>query len=78
MAPSTTTIETTTCQNISTKTLSTDKFLKSELIKRHASNIPNDYIKPKNLKLKINGKWLNLSKDFVAKHPGGSVINQYK
>lgn len=28
--------------------------------------------------LKINGKWLSLSRDFVQKHPGGGVINQYK
>lgn len=30
------------------------------------------------IQVKINGKWLNLSKEFVAKHPGGEVINQYK
>ncbi|KAI1732930.1 fatty acid desaturase domain-containing protein [Ditylenchus destructor] len=30
------------------------------------------------IQIKINGKWLTLSKEFVAKHPGGEVINQYK
>lgn len=33
---------------------------------------------PDGMRLKINGKWLELDKDFIAKHPGGSVITQYK
>jgi fatty acid desaturase len=33
---------------------------------------------PSTIRVKINEKWLQLSKDFVAKHPGGSVITQYK
>ncbi|KAE9551494.1 hypothetical protein FO519_005288 [Halicephalobus sp. NKZ332] len=33
---------------------------------------------PEDLRIKVNGKWLNLSKEFVSSHPGGSVITQYK
>uniref|UniRef100_A0A914WC67 Cytochrome b5 heme-binding domain-containing protein n=1 Tax=Plectus sambesii TaxID=2011161 RepID=A0A914WC67_9BILA len=29
-------------------------------------------------KLRIDGKWYNISKEFLQKHPGGSVITQYK
>jgi hypothetical protein len=37
--------------------------------------------RPKELdpvRIKINGKWLLLSAEFVAGHPGGSVIYQYR
>lgn len=30
------------------------------------------------VRIKINGKWLLLSAEFVASHPGGSVIYQYR
>jgi fatty acid desaturase len=38
------------------------------------SGIPS----PDGMRLKINGKWLDLDKDFISKHPGGSVITQYR
>lgn len=37
-------------------------------------NVPS----PESLRIKVNGKWLELSKEFVSSHPGGSVITQYK
>jgi cytochrome b involved in lipid metabolism len=30
------------------------------------------------VRIKIKGKWLLLSEEFVANHPGGSVIYQYR
>lgn len=33
---------------------------------------------PEAIRIKIKDKWLQLSKEFVASHPGGSVITQYK
>lgn len=30
------------------------------------------------MQVKINGKWLDLSTEFVANHPGGPVITQYR
>lgn len=76
MAPSSVNTETTNCQTISTEELIKNKFKTKFSLENN--KIFNDYIKPENLKLKINGKWLNLSKEFVSKHPGGAVINQYK
>lgn len=74
---SVTTETTTTCQIISTEESIKNKFKLTTNNLENNSNF-NDYIKPENIRLKINGKWLNLSKEFVSKHPGGSVINQYK
>lgn len=41
-------------------------------------NNNNDKKHVTDIHIKINGKWLTLSKEFVARHPGGSVIKQYK
>lgn len=30
------------------------------------------------LRMKINGKWLWLSEEFIKGHPGGPVLTQYK
>lgn len=37
-----------------------------------------DYYSVEAIRIRVNGKWLELSKEFVASHPGGSVINQYR
>uniref|UniRef100_A0A7E5A188 FA_desaturase domain-containing protein n=1 Tax=Panagrellus redivivus TaxID=6233 RepID=A0A7E5A188_PANRE len=33
---------------------------------------------PENVRLKVNGKWLDLGQEFVINHPGGSVLTQYQ
>lgn len=64
-----------------TRTRQASSSLQEELLKNGGYTAPvqyGDYERVGDIRVKINGKWLHLNKEFVASHPGGSVINQYK
>ncbi|VDN03235.1 unnamed protein product [Thelazia callipaeda] len=57
--------------------------LTTDKIKKGISNESMDKFtkmnqKSSDMRLKIDGKWLLLTKDFQQRHPGGSVITQYR
>ncbi|CAD5218882.1 unnamed protein product [Bursaphelenchus okinawaensis] len=47
-------------------------------VKEDSGDLEFEQRELESIRVKINDKWLLLSKEFVAAHPGGSVINQYK
>lgn len=76
MPPSSYSETTTLIKRPSTSSATTASELNEGKNVSNAGYISNEQVK--DIHVKINGKWLALSKEFVTKHPGGSVINQYK
>uniref|UniRef100_A0A915E4L2 Cytochrome b5 heme-binding domain-containing protein n=1 Tax=Ditylenchus dipsaci TaxID=166011 RepID=A0A915E4L2_9BILA len=75
MPPSTTETTTTTVLVKTARRISTSLDNDSKLWLRDP---PNSSGQLEEVRIKINDKWLVLSQEFVANHPGGAVINQYK